>query len=261
MIGVLVFCLLLHCSFGRKYAVMFEHTKRVADLIGGSFDTLPQFLESNVNIYTMNKQGERGENINVYPTQCFINVDIVREKIASFQKDDSDTIELGKCVQVGPEDNLFLAECHHRFIACMIVETKICILDLFEESRLHASDISYLLNQCKKELPKVDPNFNEEHFTWPMHWNSLHYDTVIRGAHEAVLSNPNLLPPPPKLMMLRHNDDFERVNSLEKEEDANHHQPHRYHNIQSDNKDIGRTVRDIENQVVSDIENQIPIVE
>ena len=86
---------------------MFKHTSEVAEDLLQNFDRLPEFLDRHVNIYERNG-GER-RRVYVHPTQCFINTDIAREKVRQLQEDGSNTIELGKCLQIDERQTLYQA--------------------------------------------------------------------------------------------------------------------------------------------------------
>ena len=134
-------------------------------------------------------------------------MDIVREKVRQLQEDGSNTIELGKCLQIDERQTLYLGECHHRFIACMIVGTKTCVMETMDISRLGQGDIDFILPQCRRELMKVKPSFQPDEFTWPIHWSALHYDAVLRGAHNAMTTISHTPPPPPPMTLRHHSND------------------------------------------------------
>ena len=109
-IKLMLLCLVGLVEFGvaRKFTFVFEHTSEVAEDLLQNLDRLPEFLDTHVNVYERNG-GER-RRVYVHPTQCFINTNIVREKVRQLQEDGSNTIELGKCLQIDKRQTLYLGE-------------------------------------------------------------------------------------------------------------------------------------------------------
>ena len=73
--------------------------------------------------------------------------------------------------------------------------------------RLGQGDIDFILPQCQRELMKVKPSFQPDEFTWPIHWSALHYDAVLRGAHNAMTTISHTPPPPPPMTLRHHSND------------------------------------------------------
>ena len=156
----------------------------------------------------------------------------------------------------------------------MIVGTKTCVMERMDISRLGQGDIDFILPQCQRELMKVKPSFQPDEFTWPIHWSALHYDAVLRGAHNVTTISHT--PPPPPPMTLRHHSnavaqDLQTV--MVQGQQTVMVQDHqtsiiiiiiilviiiiKWRKQQNDGEEGPTTFGDIENQI-SDIENQIP---